>query len=135
VDTTTLSVGGKQISYDNGPLTWQTLSWPGPEPARGASFTVRGRAIRAGDDHPGVWGLFKLLEAGTAQRASEDTIGVTWRLPTEDVAVWIELRPNNSESPFFDRGDRAQEPRILRVLRGPTVPAPHRIASSQPVCK
>jgi type VI protein secretion system component VasK len=135
VDTITLSVGGKQISYDNGPLTWQNLSWPGPEPARGASFMVRGRDVRAGSEIPGVWGLFKLLESGYASRVSEDTVSVTWRLATDDVTVWIELRPNQATSPFFSRDERSRDQRLLRVVRGAHVSAPRRIAASQPVCK
>jgi type VI secretion system protein ImpL len=135
VDTITLSVGGKQISYDNGPLTWQNLSWPGPEPARGASFQVRGRNVKAGSEIPGVWGLFHLLETGAVSRLSEDTVSVKWRLQADDVAVWIELRPTQATSPFFDREERAREQRLLRVVRGAHVPAPRRIAASQAVCK
>ena len=135
VDTITMMVGGKTISYDNGPLTWQNLSWPGPEPTRGASFMVKGRTIRAGNDIEGVWGLWRLLETGAVSRASDDAISITWRLPTDDVAVWIELRPAVANSPFFDRDDRQHEPKLLRLLRGSSVPAPRRIAASQPVCK
>jgi type VI secretion system protein ImpL len=135
VDTITLSVGGKQISYDNGPLTWQNLSWPGPEPAKGASFMVRGRNVRAGNELHGIWGFFRLLETGAVSRVSEDTVSVTWRLPADDVAVWIELRPNHATSPFFSRDERARDQRLLRVVRGAHVPAPRRIAASQAVCK
>ena len=135
VDTITLSVGGKQISYDNGPLTWQNLSWPGPEPAKGASFMVRGRNVRAGNEIHGTWGFFRLLETGAVARVSEDTVSVTWRLPADDVAVWIELRPNHAQSPFFSRDDRARDQKLLRVVRGAHVPAPRRIAASQAVCK
>jgi type VI secretion system protein ImpL len=135
VDTITLSVGGKQISYDNGPLTWQNLSWPGPEPAKGASFMVRGRNVRAGNEIHGLWAFFRLLETGAVSRLSEDTVSVTWRLPADDVAVWIELRPNNASSPFFSRDERARDQKLLRVVRGAHVPAPRRIAASQAVCK
>ena len=135
VDTITLMVGGKSISYDNGPLTWQNLSWPGPEANRGASFMVKGRTVRAGNDIEGIWGLFRLLETGAVSRASDDAISVTWRLPTDDVTVWIELRPAVANSPFFDRDDRQHAPKLLRLLRGSSVPAPRRIAASQPVCK
>jgi len=135
VDTITLSVGGKQINYDNGPLSWQELSWPGPEPMRGASFMVRGRNVRAGNEIAGTWGMFKLLETGAVSRVADDTVSVTWRLPADDVAVWIELRPKSAVSPFFDRDERGRDQQLLRVVRGSHVPAPRRIASSQPVCK
>jgi type VI secretion system protein ImpL len=134
VDTTTFSVGGKRISYDNGPLTWQTLSWPGPEPAKGAAFSVRGHAIRAGNDMQGVWGLFRLLETGEVERSGEDAISVSWRLPADDVRVSIELRPAHGDSPFFDpqdAHDHGNTPRLMRVLRGPSVSAPHRVANGQ----
>jgi type VI protein secretion system component VasK len=131
VDTTTFSVGGKRISYDNGPLTWQTLSWPGPEPAKGAAFSVRGHAIRAGNDMQGVWGLFRLLETGEVERSGEDAISVSWRLPADDVRVSIELRPAHGDSPFFDPQDHGNTPRLMRVLRGSSVSAPHRIANGQ----
>jgi type VI secretion system protein ImpL len=134
VDTTTFSVGGKRVSYDNGPLTWQTLSWPGPEPAKGAAFSVRGHTIRAGNDMQGVWGLFRLLEAGEAERSGEDAISVTWRLPADDVRVFIELRPAHADSPFFDSQDHATTPRLLRLLRGPNVNAPHHIVGAQTGC-
>jgi type VI secretion system protein ImpL len=135
VDTTTISVGGKTISYDNGPVRWQSMTWPGPEPARGASFTARGRTIKAGTEFEGLWGLFRLLETGTTSRASDDAISVTWRLPSDDVAVWIELRPSSAVSPFFDPSDRNPQPKLLRLLRGPNVSAPHRIANSQAACR
>jgi type VI protein secretion system component VasK len=135
VDTITMSVGGKQVSYDNGPLTWQSLSWPGPEPTRGASFMVRGRNVRAGAEIPGLWGLFKLLESGAVGRVADDTISIKWRLQADDVAVWIELRPNNAVSPFFSRDEHSRDQRLLRVVRGAHVSAPRRIAASQAVCK
>ncbi|HET8934281.1 MAG TPA: type VI secretion system membrane subunit TssM [Polyangiales bacterium] len=135
VDTITLSVGGKQISYDNGPLTWQNLSWPGAEPAKGSSFMVRGRNVKAGNEIAGIWGFFRLLETGAVGRVSEDTVSVTWRLPADDVAVWIELRPNNATSPFFNREEHGRDQRLLRVVRGTHVAAPRRIAASQSVCK
>jgi type VI protein secretion system component VasK len=81
-----------------------------------------------------VWGLFRLLEAGTVNRSADDAVAVTWRLPTDDVAVFIELRPNTALSPFFDRDDHSREPHVLRLLRSPHVPAPRRIATHQPVC-
>ena len=96
---------------------------------------VKGRTVRAGNDIEGIWGLFRLLETGAVSRASDDAISVTWRLPTDDVTVWIELRPAVANSPFFDRDDRQHAPKLLRLLRGSSVPAPRRIAASQPVCK
>jgi type VI secretion system protein ImpL len=133
VDTISVSVGGRQVSYDNGPLRWQTLSWPGPEPERGASFMVRGRAIRGGDSIEGVWGLFRLLEKADVTRGADDSISVIWRMPADDVRVWIELRPSGGGGPFFDPGDRSG-PRLLRVVRVSGVKAPHRIAKNQAAC-
>jgi type VI secretion system protein ImpL len=129
VDTTTFSVGGKRVGYDNGPLTWQSLSWPGPEPARGAAFSVRGQTIRAGNDIAGPWGLFRLIEGGEVQRSADDTISVTWQLPADDVRVWLELRPSHSESPLFDASGR-----LYRLLRGTNVAAPRRISGAQAGC-
>jgi type VI secretion system protein ImpL len=137
VDTTTFSVGGKRISYDNGPLTWQTLAWPGPDPNRGAAFSVRGHTIRAGNDMTGPWGLFRLIEAGDTQRSGDDAISVKWRLPADDLEVWIELRPARADSPWlaaFAAQERSGPPRPLRLLRGTSVPAPRRISSAQSVC-
>jgi type VI protein secretion system component VasK len=96
---------------------------------------VRGRNVKAGNEIPGTWGFFRLLETGAVGRVSEDTVSVTWRLPADDVAVWIELRPTNSTSPFFSRDEHARDQRLLRVVRGAHVPAPRRIAASQAVCK
>jgi type VI secretion system protein ImpL len=132
VDTTTFSVGGKQIGYQNGPLTWQPMTWPGPDPSRGASFSVRGRAIRAGNDIEGQWGLFRLLESGEVTRSGDDTISVVWRLPADDVRVWIEVRPSGGSGRLFDAPDRSA--RLLRLLRAGGVSAPHRIAHNQAAC-
>jgi type VI protein secretion system component VasK len=107
------------------------LSWPGPDPAKGAAFNVRGRTIRAGNDMQGVWGLFRLLEAGEVERSSEDSIGVTWRLPADDARVFIEIRPAHPDSPLFDSQDHSPTPRLFRLLRSSTVNAPHRIAGGQ----
>ena len=96
---------------------------------------VRGHNVKAGNEIGGIWGLFRLLETGAVSRVNDDTISITWRLPADDVAVWIELRPNNAASPFFSRDERARDQRLLRVVRGQHVTAPRRIAASQPVCK
>jgi type VI protein secretion system component VasK len=131
IDTTSFSVGGKRIGYDNGPLTWQTLAWPGPDPNRGAAFSVRGRTIRAGNEMAGPWGLFRLIETGDVQRSGDDAISVKWRLPADDIEVWIELRPAHPASPWFDAQERSTP---LRLLRGIGVTAPRRISSAQSVC-
>jgi hypothetical protein len=96
---------------------------------------VRGRNVKAGNEIAGIWGFFRLLETGAVGRVSEDTVSVTWRLPADDVAVWIEVRPNNATSPFFNREEHGRDQRLLRVVRGTHVAAPRRIAASQSVCK
>jgi type VI secretion system protein ImpL len=134
VDTTTFSVGGKRINYDNGPLTWQTLTWPGPDPNKGAAFSVHGHMIRAGNDMTGPWGLFRLIETGKLQRSGDDAISVKWRLPADDLEVWMELRPARAPSPWFDAQERGARLQFLRLLRGAGVAAPQRISGAQGAC-
>jgi type VI secretion system protein ImpL len=134
IESTSFSVGGKRVSYDNGPLAWQSLVWPGPEPAKGASFTVRGTGLRAGNEMAGLWGLFRLLESGEVQRGADDAISISWQIPSEDLRVVIDLKSARAEAPFFDVRDRAPQPRLFRALRGPGLAAPRRIASAQPSC-
>ena len=133
VDTTTFSVGGKRVSYDNGPLTWQPLTWPGPDPERGAAFSVHGRMIRAGNDIAGPWGLFRLLETGKLERSGDDALSVKWRLPADDLEVWLELRPARAPSPWFDAQERTSL-QFLRLLRGTAAAAPHRVSRAQTAC-
>lgn len=125
-----ISVGGKQIGFDKS-LPWQALSWPGPQAARGSAITARGRSVRS---QAGAWGLFRMLEHGTSARTADDAISVTWRL-ADDAALWIDLRPESSVSPFFDLQALSSQPHLLYVTRAASAQVPQRIALGQPPCK
>ena len=77
-----LDVGGAFSGYQMGAPVWQELTWPGEDPAAGAALRAQmgdGPAAQS-LNHPGPWGLFRLLDEATL-----DTI-------LKDV-----------EAPFFDR--------------------------------
>jgi len=76
--------------------------------------------------------LFHVFERGISARTADDAISITWAMPGED-AVWIDVRPESSVSPFCDLRDHAS-PRLLALVRSPSALAPHRIALGQPPC-
>jgi len=137
VDSITLLVGGQQISQRPGPQTWQRLSWPGPDPARGAALSVRGRDIQTNREIEGVWGLFRLLESGSLARTAHGAIAVTWRTPTRDVPITIEVRTDSALSPLFGPQNMGEHGSVrgLSWLHDKRTLAPRRIARTQLLCK
>jgi type VI secretion system protein ImpL len=136
VATTTMSVGGKKIEYHNGPEKWETLTWPGEKPEAGASFVLRGaNGMNERISQDNVWGLFRLIEAGTITRSSSRTFTVAWQLQTHNVTLKVDFRPVRGESPFFGIAGRVQKPVFLQSVRTEGVPAPRAIVASAKPCK
>lgn len=128
VATTTFTVGGKTIEYHNGPERWTALSWPGTDPEAGAGFMARGaNGMQERAMQQGHWGLFRLLEAGTVTRPSNQTFTVAWQLRTHDVTLKIDIRPLRADSPFFGEPQRGGDAQLLSPLRGKGVFAPRQI--------
>jgi type VI protein secretion system component VasK len=81
---TTLSVGGESITQKSGPPLPSRLSWPGGNPAGGASLNLnlRSSATATALIGEGPWGFFRLLDrAKITGSGGEATI--TWMVGTD----------------------------------------------------
>jgi type VI secretion system protein ImpL len=129
------SLGGKTVEYHNGPEKWTPMSWPGKDSEAGAGFVARGaNGMQERAKQEGVWGLFRLLEAGTVTRPSNQSFTVAWQLRTHDVTLKVEFRPARLESPFFGVPGHAGEPQLLQPLRDKGVLVPKQITHSGQSC-
>jgi type VI secretion system protein ImpL len=126
-----LSVGGRTIRYYNGPEEWTRMSWPGESPGEGASIEIRGAgAMRETITREDGWGLFRLIEEGSAKRIDSRTFTVIWRLRSHNVDVQIDFRMARRDSPFFATDGR----KVLDIFRGPDVEAPREIVTGRSLC-
>jgi type VI secretion system protein ImpL len=134
VAITTMTVGGTKIDYHNGPEKWELLSWPGKQPAMGASIQVRGaNGMNERISQDDAWGLFRMIEAGTVSRSSSRTFTVAWQLQTHDVTLKIDFRPTRGEAPFFGMPG-ASKPVFLDPVRTPAAQAPKVIVTGGKPC-
>src|SRR5690606_21756063 len=103
-----LSVGGHTITYQNEPERWQRVSWPGAEPAQGASLEVSGAGgMREQLTQDGEWGLFRLLESGTVTPIpGSRAFTVIFDLRSQGVRITLDVRPVRTDAPFFAAGGR-----------------------------
>jgi type VI protein secretion system component VasK len=126
-----LSVGGRTIRYYNGPEEWTRLSWPGDSPSEGASIQIRGAGgMRETITREDGWGLFRLIEEGSARRVDGRTFTVIWRLRSHDIDVRIDFRTTRRSSPFFGEGNR----KVLDLFRGQDAEAPKEIVTGRSLC-
>jgi len=128
-------VGGKNVQYGTGPEIWQEVSWPGPQPMQGASFTLTGANLAGNQiEEPGVWGLMRLLERGKVVRDTDQTFRVEWPIDLHQgrFQVVMEFRPSRADTPFF--GPKASDARLFGLLRAPSVPPPAQLAASKQPC-
>jgi type VI secretion system protein ImpL len=126
-----LSVGGRTIRYYNGPEEWTRLWWPGDSPSEGASIQIRGAGgMRETFTRDDGWGLFRLIEEGSAKRIDSRTFTVVWRLRSHDVDVQIDFRTARRSSPFFTEGSR----KVLDLFRGQDAEAPREIVTGRSLC-
>jgi type VI secretion system protein ImpL len=128
VAMTQLSIGGKSVEHYNGPEQWKSLSWPGEDPAAGASITIRGaNGMHETIKQDGPWGLFRLLEAGSLRSEPGRTFTVAWKLQTHDVTLQVDIRTKRSESPFFGVPGRTGAT-LMHPVRGRNIQPPKQIA-------
>ena len=126
-----LSIGGNTLRYYNGPEQWTRMSWPGDSPGDGASIQIRGAGgMRETVTREDGWGLFRLIEEGSAKRIDSRTFSVVWRLRSHDVDVHIDFRMARRGSPFFSTGGR----KVLDIFRGQDVEAPREIVTGRRLC-
>ncbi|MET0389878.1 MAG: type VI secretion system membrane subunit TssM [Polyangiales bacterium] len=139
VSMTQFSVGGTSVQHYNGPEQWKTLTWPGPNPAAGASIDIRGaNGMHERIKQDGPWGLLRVLEAGSLVPDAGRTFTVAWQLQTHEVTLKIDFRPKRSSSPFLGAvgaAPGAGAPRLLAPLRARGVLVPKHIAAQAAACK
>ena len=94
---------GQKRLYRNEKEFWLPFAWPGPKPGAGASIRLRGAGgLDEQINREGPWGLFRLMEAGTAtaEKDNDDVFNVTWEMTAPPVSVTLEIRPTRANHPF-----------------------------------
>lgn len=134
VASTILTIDGDVYEYRNGQEEWRTMKWPGTQRGSGASVRMKSKQGQIDVvEFGGEWGLFRLIEAGTATTwPGERTFAVTWTAPNLGSQVTIDFRPSRTDNPFHrtKEGDR-----LLEVFRGTAVAAPTSIGHDAQPCR
>lgn len=133
VSVTELNIDGELLQYKNGPFEWKSVSWPGKDKqghlsARG--FSTKGEV----GPHEGEWGLFRLLEAGTATGdATKDTFKFEWDIRDQDAGIiTVLIRPKLDDTPIY--GTRARGVEFMQVFRHADLAPPRQIIVGGPAC-
>ncbi|MCX4243010.1 type VI secretion system membrane subunit TssM [Paraliomyxa miuraensis] len=134
VSRTIFTVDGQQIEYKNGPFEWKPMTWPGEDPKQGhisaLGFGTKGEV----GPHEGEWGLFRLLEAGTATGdATKDTFKFEWDIRDQSAGIiTVLIKPNLDDTPIY--GTRARGVEFMQVFRHPDLSPPRQIVIGGPTC-
>ena len=134
VSVTELTIDGQIIQYKNGPFEWKPVTWPGEDPKQG-HLSARGMGTKGEvGPHEGEWGLFRLLEAGTATGdASKDTFKFEWDIRDQDAGIiTVLIRPKLDDTPIY--GTRARGVDFMQVFRHPDLTPPRQIIVGGPSC-
>jgi type VI secretion system protein ImpL len=128
-----LTVDGQEVRHRNGPETWTTIKWPGPQ-SQGARLDARGFGVVADLEREGEWGFFRLLEEGTVRVSPERrTFAVQWDFRDENAGIiQIRFRPRLGDAPFFGPQGRRE---FMQVFRNPRLRVPQAIMVDGPGCK
>ncbi|QSQ15044.1 type VI secretion system membrane subunit TssM [Myxococcus landrumensis] len=130
------TVDGQTVDYNNGPEEWHNFEWPGKGgKSVGASIRVRNnRGQPETVEQEGEWGLFRLLEEGTARvEGGARVFSVTWALPSSETEVVIDFKPSRSASPFFGVS-AGRNAKLMQPFRMPGVQPPRVIAKGGSGC-
>jgi len=112
------TVDGEAFDYRNGPEEWRSFKWPSPGKSPGASIRARdpkGKSEVIQQD--GEWGLLRLFEQATLKSSSSTFFTLSWRMPSLDSEVLIDVKPARSETPFTV-GKGSYKSSFLAVFRG-----------------
>lgn len=134
VSVTELTIDGKILQYKNGPYTWQSVTWPGEDPKQGY-LSARGLGTKGEvGPHEGDWGLFRLLEAGTATGdATKDQFKFEWDIRDQDAGIiTVRIKPTLDDTPIY--GTRARGVEFMQVFRHPDLTPPRQIIVGGPTC-
>jgi type VI protein secretion system component VasK len=127
VSVTELTIDGQIIQYKNGPFEWKPVVWPNEDPKQG-HLSARGMGTQGEvGPHEGEWGLFRLLEAGTATGdASKDTFKLEWDIRDQSAGIiTVLIRPKLDDTPIY--GARARGVDFMQVFRHPDLTPPRQI--------
>lgn len=133
VSVTELNIDGELLQYKNGPFEWKSVSWPGKD--KQGHLSARGFSIKGEvGPHEGEWGLFRLLEAGTATGdATKDTFKFEWDIRDQDAGIiTVLIRPKLDDTPIY--GTRARGVEFMQVFRHADLAPPRQIIVGGPSC-
>ncbi|MET0388960.1 MAG: type VI secretion IcmF C-terminal domain-containing protein, partial [Polyangiales bacterium] len=136
VAMTQFTVGGKSVEHYNGPEQWKTLSWPGADPAAGATLLIKGaNGMNERIRQDGPWGLMRVIEIGALMPDAGRTFTVAWQLQTHNVTLKIDFRPKRSESPFLGVPGHNSPLQLLQPVRHRAAVIPKHIHLQGSACK
>ncbi len=88
----TVEIDGQPLRYRNAQSQWANLVWPNPQGTPGArisAITFDGRAIEV-VNHPGRFGLERMINAATRKRKESGVFELTW--VNGNVAISLDLK-------------------------------------------
>lgn len=88
----TVEIDGQPLRYRNAQSQWANLVWPNPQGTPGAritAITFDGRALEV-VNHPGRFGLERLINAATRKRKENGVFELTWL--NGNVAISLDLK-------------------------------------------
>jgi type VI secretion system protein ImpL len=124
----TFSVDGQEVVYKNEPERWTKFSWPGDGKKSGAFIKVRNPRGQTEElERDGEWGLFRLMEEGTAQLdRGARVFSMKWKMPSTNSEVVIDFKPERTATPFFGTSP-APGTAMLQPFRAANVTPPRTI--------
>jgi len=137
VATIELTVGGAPpLHSENGPESWERVTWPGEHPEQGALLELRGgNGMVERIEQEGEWGLFHLLEAGTIVNGDARVFTIAFHVRTHDLEVRMSIRPVRGDNPFFGVVGRSARPTLMQPTRSRSLEMPREIATSDTLCQ
>ncbi|MGL5424613.1 MAG: ImcF-related family protein [Serratia fonticola] len=100
---TDVVIDSQRLTYSNQMPTWKRFAWPNDTSAPGATLswvsTQAGTRLYA--DHPGIWGLIRLLDTANVKGAMGGTTvyNLTWKA-TDGLPLNYSLRTEMGEGPL-----------------------------------
>jgi type VI secretion system protein ImpL len=129
----TVEIDGQQLRYRNTQSQWNNFVWPNPQGAPGAKVTATtfdGRTIEMAN-HPGRFGLEKLINTAQRKRKDNGVFELTW--VNGAVTVSIDLKIISSPQATGGGGGATTGTQQSQGYRGLRLPAAVTMVKQAPV--
>ena len=130
----TVEIDGQQLRYRNTQTQWTNFVWPNPRGAPGAKViatTFDGRTLEMAN-HPGRFGLEKLINTAQRQRKDNGVFELTWANGATTISIDLKIVSSPQVSGNASTGATAgQQSQGYRGLRLPS--SVTRVSSVAPI--